>query len=136
MDVAARVAAHLDQLMHERQDRIADDIGLFAHVIEIDALNGRLARDHVGGFGGNHAGSRFSLGQRDFDVDIALDQRMIGKQRAHLRGSEGVAKQDGIDHGAGHRNGRVCHCNLEDRNKSGHMQNNMSGHVRASYDLP
>jgi hypothetical protein len=41
------------------------------------------------------------LRQCDFDVDVTLNQCVIGEQRAHFRGAESVAKQDGIDHGAG-----------------------------------
>jgi hypothetical protein len=35
--VAPGLAAHLDQLVHQRQDRVADDVGLVAHVVEVDA---------------------------------------------------------------------------------------------------
>ena len=107
MHVTACVAAHVDELVHERQDRIADDIGFLAHVIEIDPLDRRFTGDHFRRVGRNHADARFGLRQRHFDVDIALHERVVGKQRAHLRGAEGVAEQDGIDHGAGHRDVRI-----------------------------
>lgn len=60
--------------MHERQDRIADDVRLLAHVIEIDALDARFPCNHVGRFGRNHADARLGLRERDFDVDVALHE--------------------------------------------------------------
>ena len=89
MDVAAGFAAHRDELVHERQDRIADDVGLVAHVIEVDALDLRLACDDLGRLGRNHADTRLGLGERDFGIDVALDQRASRRTSA---ASSGVPK--------------------------------------------
>src|SRR6218665_844282 len=107
--VAARVAAHRHQLVHERQDGVADDVGLMAHVIEIDAPDARFARDGLGRVGGDHTCLGLGPRQRDFGVDVALDQRVVGEQRAHLRRAEGVTEKDRIDDGAGHRDGGGRH---------------------------
>jgi hypothetical protein len=43
---------------------VPGDVGLVAHVIEVDALDLRFACDHLGCIGGDHADSRFGLRQR------------------------------------------------------------------------
>jgi hypothetical protein len=101
VDVAAGVAGHRDQLVHQRQDRVADDVGFLAHVVEVDAVQSRLPRNHVGRFGRDDAAARFGAGQCHLDLDVASDQRAVGEDLAHGRGAEGIAEQDGIDDGAG-----------------------------------
>ena len=39
MHVAAGLAALLDELVHQRQNRIADDVGLMPQVIEIEGVH-------------------------------------------------------------------------------------------------
>jgi hypothetical protein len=104
VDVAPGLAAHRHELVHQRQDRVADDVGLLAHVVEVDALDSRFAGDGGGRLGRDHADARLGLGQRDLDVDVALHERAVGKHLAHRLGAEGVAEQGGIDDGAGRRN--------------------------------
>jgi DNA-binding GntR family transcriptional regulator len=100
--VATGLAAHLHHLVHERQDRVADDVGLLPHVIEVDAVELRLACDRVGGLDRDHAAARLGAGERDLDLDVALDQRAVGQDLAHAFGAESVAEQDEVDDGAGH----------------------------------
>jgi hypothetical protein len=105
MHVAAGLAAHRHELVHQRQDRIADDVGLLAHMIEVDALDFRFAGDDFGGFRRNHAHAGLRLGQCDFRIDVTLDQRTVGEQLPHLLRAERVAEQDGVDDRAGHGEG-------------------------------
>ena len=105
MHVAARLAAHGHELVHQRQDRVADDVGLLAHVLEVEALDAGFTGDDGGGLGGNHADARLGLGQRDLDVDVALHQRAVGEDLAHRLGAEGVTEQCRVDDGAGGGNG-------------------------------
>ncbi|MNT49130.1 hypothetical protein D3C72_1859620 [compost metagenome] len=109
MHIAPGVPAHRHELVHQRQDRVADDVGFLAHMVEVDPLDARFAGDGLGRFGGDHAGLGFGPGKSDFDVDIPLDQRDIGENLAHLAGAECVAEEDGVDDGAGRRGGEHGH---------------------------
>ncbi len=109
VNVTSCVAAHLHQLVHQRQDGIADNIGFLAHVIEVDALDTRFACDRLGRFGRNHANAGFGAGKGDLDVDVALYQRTVGEDLSHLPGSESIAEQRGIDDGTGGGNAGVGH---------------------------
>src|SRR5262249_40674723 len=51
------------------------------------------------------AAARLRARKRDFDVDVADDQRAVGKDRAHARRAEGVAKQCRVEDGGGGRTG-------------------------------
>jgi hypothetical protein len=108
MDVAAGLAGHRDQLVHQRQDRVADDVGFLTHVIEVDAIQPRLAGDHVGCFGRDHTAARFGARQSNFDFDVAPDQSAVREDLAHARCAEGIAEQDGVDDGAGALKDRVA----------------------------
>ena len=105
MHVAAGLAALLRHLMHQRQDRIADIVGLLAQEIEIERRNVGMRRDRFGRISGNDAAFRLGLRQRDLDLDVAADQRVVGKHLAHARCTEGVAEQDGVDNGGGRGGG-------------------------------
>ena len=71
------------ELVHQRQNRIADDFSFAPHMVEIDALDPGLAGDGVSGIIGNHADASLRPGKRYFDVDIALHQCAIRKEFAH-----------------------------------------------------
>ncbi|MNY04983.1 hypothetical protein D3C86_1376860 [compost metagenome] len=73
VDVPAGVAAHFHELVYQREDRIADNVGFLAHVVEVDAVEARGAGDGLGGIGRNHADAGFGPGKGDLDVDVALD---------------------------------------------------------------
>ncbi|MOA28801.1 hypothetical protein D3C78_1497710 [compost metagenome] len=99
--ITAGVAAHLHQLVHQRQDGVTDDVGLVAHMIEIDLLYARHARNRLRRVVRNHAAAGLGARQRHFDFDIAGDERAIGEDFAHRGRAERIAKQDGIDDSAG-----------------------------------
>lgn len=87
----------------------ADDVGLLAHVVKVDSLDARFARDDLGGLGRDHADARLGLRQRDLDVDVALHEGTVGEDLAHVLRTERVAEQGGIDDGAGGGDGVVGH---------------------------
>ena len=55
----------------------------------------------AGCLGRNHAAFRLGFRQRDLDLDVAADQRVIGKHLAHGGRAEGVAEQGGVENGRG-----------------------------------
>ncbi len=102
--VAAGLAALLHQLVHDRQDRIADEVGLATQQLDIEFGGVGAPGDLVGGGLRNDADPRLGLGERDLDLDIARDQRGVGEDVAHRRGAEGVAEQKRVENGgSGHR---------------------------------
>ena len=105
MDVAAGFTALLHHLMHQRQDRIADIVGLAAQQIEIERRHIRASGDLFGRLGRDHAAARLGPRQRDLDLGIAGNQRVVGKHLAHLRCAEDVAEKDGVQDGGGSRGG-------------------------------
>ena len=105
MHVAAGVAALFHHLVHQRQDRIADDIGLLAKQVEIQRRDVGPLGDLFGRLCRNHAAACLGFCQRDLDLGVARDQAEIRKHLAHGRRSERVAEQDGIEDGGGGREG-------------------------------
>ena len=84
--IAAGVAALFYELMHERQDRIADDVGLVAQEIEVERGGVELGRDLLGRFGRDDAAARLGTRQRDLYFNVARDQGVVGKDLAHASG--------------------------------------------------
>ncbi|MCY1308113.1 hypothetical protein D9M70_580980 [compost metagenome] len=78
-------------------------------MVEVDALQARLAGDGLGRFRGDDADPGLGSGESDLDVDIALDQGYIGENPAHPGGAEGIAEQDRVNHGAGRGGGEQGH---------------------------
>jgi len=105
MQVAAGLAALFGELMHQRQDRIADEIGLAAEQVEIERRDIRPFRDRLRRLRRDHAAACLGFGQRDLHLGIAGDQADVGKQLAHRRRAEGVAKQQGVENGGGRGGG-------------------------------
>ena len=105
MHIASGVAALFHHLVHQRQDRIADDIGLLAKQVEIQRRDVGPLGDLVGRLRRDHAAARLGLRQRDLDLGVAGDQAEIRKHLAHGRRPEGVAEQDGIEDGGRGREG-------------------------------
>ena len=68
---------------------------------EVDALDARFAGNGLGRLRRDHACPGLGLGQRDLDVDIALHQRTVGEDLAHLLRAKGIAEEGGVDNGAG-----------------------------------
>ena len=110
MHVAAGLATLPCDLLHQRQDRIADDISLAAQQIEIERGNLGPSRDRLRRLRRDDGAARLGLRQRNLDLGVARDQAKIGKYRAHGGRAEGIAEQDGIeDGGRGRERGHGAH---------------------------
>src|SRR4051812_36984030 len=107
--VATGVAALFYELMHERQDRIADDVGLVAQEVEVERGGVGLGRDLLGRFGRDDTAARLGTRQRDLHFNVARDQGVVGKDLAHAWGAEGIAKQDGVENGGCRWDSRLSH---------------------------
>ncbi len=99
---AEPVAAEPHQLLHHRQDGIADPLGLHLEARHVDLFGVAMAADLVGGLGGNDAEPRLDPGERRLDVEITLHARPVREHVAHRCGPEQVAEHLGIDRGGGH----------------------------------
>jgi hypothetical protein len=103
--VTAGLAALLYHLMHQRQDRIADDICLLAQQVEIQRRHVGALSDLLRGFRRDHAAPRLGLRQCDLDLGVAGDQGDIGKYLAHGWRAEGIAEEYRVDDSRGGRKG-------------------------------
>ena len=108
VDVAAGIAALLGELMHDADDRVADEIGLRLELREVDGIRARGALDRIGCVLRDDAG--FGLGNREghFDLDVFRHHRCIGEHRAHGRRAEGVAENARVENGG--RHGALAGC--------------------------
>ena len=98
--VAAGVArAGGGELLHQRQDRVADDLGLALQAGEVEAGERRLGADFARGRGGNHADAGLGARQRRLHFQAARKISRVGKDRAHFRRAEHIAEQLGIEYG-------------------------------------
>ena len=53
-----------------------------------------LASDDRCRLGWNHANTSLCLGERDFGIDVALDQGVVRKQFTHSGCAEGITEQN------------------------------------------
>ncbi len=95
--------------MDQRQDGVADIVGLVAQKVEVERLEAAARGDLVRGLGRDDAAGRLGPGEGDLDLDEALDQGMVGEDRAHRRGAERVAEQERVDDGGGGCGDRAAH---------------------------
>jgi hypothetical protein len=107
--VATGLAALFHELMHERQDRVADDVGLLAQDVEIQGRYIAFRRNFLGRLGGDDTAARLRTRQRDLHLDVARDEGVVGKDLAHAWGAEGVTEQDRVENGRGGRDNRLRH---------------------------
>ena len=106
VQIAACLAALPGDLMHQRQDRIADSVGLTAQQIEIQRRHIGPFRDLLRSVPRNHAAARLGFCQRDLDLGIAGNQAEVRKHLAHRRSAESIAEQDEVeDSGRSRENG-------------------------------
>ncbi len=94
---AEAVAAQRDELLHHRQHRIADALGLRFEFGEVDLGDIAMPADFVGGFFRDDAEPRLRPRQRGLEVEIFLDAVLIGEHPPHRLGGEDVAEDRGID---------------------------------------
>ena len=107
MQKAPAVAGLLGQLAHQRQDRVADGLGLAPEPVEIERSRvggdrGGGFGDRLGGVGGHDAEPRLGAGQRRLDLGAAREKRQLAERRAHRGGAEHVAEQGGGQDAEGH----------------------------------
>jgi hypothetical protein len=93
MDVAPRFAAHPAELMHERQDRIADELGLLSQQVEVERLGLRTHRDLLRCVGRDHAAAPLGARERHLDLHVARNQGALVEDLPHARGPERVTKE-------------------------------------------
>ena len=94
---AKPVAAQRDELLHHRQHRIADALGLGFELGEIDLGDVAVLADLLGGLLGNDAEPRLRPRQARLEIEIFLDAVLVGKDPPHRLGREDVAEDGGID---------------------------------------
>ena len=110
--LAKAVAAHRDELLHDRQHRIADALGLALELGEVELGRDAVPDDFVGRLLRNNAEPCLRARKRSLDVEIVLHAVLVGKYPPHRLGGEDVAEDGGVDQCRGH--GRVllirrCH---------------------------
>ena len=98
MDEAAGLAALLGELVDQRQDGIAHDIGLAAQMLVVEGSRVAQPGNLLRGGGRDDAAPRLRPGERHFDLDAARDEGRVGKDRAHPGRPEGIAEQDRVQH--------------------------------------
>ena len=95
--LAEPVAAQRDELLHHRQHRIADALGLRLQLGEVDLGDVAMAADFLGGLLRNDAEPRLRPRQRRLEVEIFLHAVFVGENPPHRLGGEDVAEDGGID---------------------------------------
>ena len=98
-EVAPCLTALFGELMNQRQDGIADVVGLPAQQLEIERRDVAAACDLVGRLRRNDAAARLGARERDLHLGVALNEREVGKHRPHALGAERVAEQERVEDG-------------------------------------
>ena len=94
---AEPVAAQRHELLHHRQHRIADALGLGFQLGEIDLGDVAMPADFLGRLFRDDAEPRLRPRQRRLEVEIFLHAVLVGKNPPHRLGGEDVAENGGID---------------------------------------
>ena len=89
---AQAVAAQRDELLHHRQHRIADPLGLRLELGEIVFLGIAVPADFLRSLLRNDAEARLGARQRRLDVEIFLDAVFVGEDPPHRLGGKDVAE--------------------------------------------
>ena len=100
--LAKPALAQRHELLHHRQHRIADALGLGFQFRDVEAVGTAVAHDLGGGRLGNDAKPRLHAGQRRLDVEIELHAALVGEDAPHRLGAEDVAEDSGVEGGCGH----------------------------------
>jgi hypothetical protein len=94
---AEPIAAQRHELLHHRQYRIADALGLAFQFAEIDLGDVAMAADFLGGVLGDNAKPRLGARQTRLEIKIFLHPVLIGKYATHGLGRENVAEHRRVD---------------------------------------
>src|SRR5262249_28872323 len=99
---AEPVLAQRDELLHDRQHRIADALGLAPDLRHVELRDEAMLDDLVAGVLRNDAEPRLRARERRLEVEIFLDAVLVGEHVAHRLGREDVAEYGGVDGGRVH----------------------------------
>ena len=94
---AQALGAFLHDLLHHRQHRIADALGLLLELDEVDVLDLAGAFDLDRRLSRNDAEPRLHPRQRRLELEIELDPPLVGEHAAHRFGGENVAEDDRVE---------------------------------------
>jgi len=90
VEVATRRRGPLNDLIEERQDRIADDERLLAQRGAIDVLGHRGGRDLARGIGRDDPELGLRVGERTLELEPRCDERLLREEPDHLLIAEDV----------------------------------------------
>ncbi|MNS85941.1 hypothetical protein D3C72_1198220 [compost metagenome] len=103
MQVFAFRAALARQLVYQRQDGVADDLGFGPKFVHVQGGGVGARRDGVGRRHGDDAQLALHAGQRHLCFDIAPHRGGIVEHRSHRGGAEHVFEQGGFKDGNRHK---------------------------------
>src|SRR6185369_188092 len=95
--LAEPVGAEVDDLLHHAEDRIADAFGLLLQAGEVDVFDPALALDLTRGLLRDDAEAGLRPGERALDLQVIARSPFIGEYVPHLRRSEDVTEDRGIE---------------------------------------
>ncbi len=99
---AETAATQRHQLLHDRQHRIADPLGLSLQLGEVVFSDGTMAQNFIAGVLRNDAEARLRPRQRRFDIEIFLDPVLVREDAPHRLGGKDVAEDAGTHPNGGH----------------------------------
>src|SRR5262249_25038852 len=94
---AEPVATEPDELLNDRQYRVADALGLRLQLGKIDFRELAMPADFLGGLLRDDAEPRLRARQGGLKIEIFLHPVLVGEHAAHRLGREDVAEYRGID---------------------------------------
>ena len=99
---AEAVLAQRDELLHHRQHRIADALGLLLELREVELIDRAVAADLLRRFSRDDAEARLHARERRLDVEVVLDAVAVGEDAPHRLSAEDVAKDHEVERGRRH----------------------------------
>jgi len=92
----------LDQLLDDREHRIADPLGRFLELGHVDFVGLAMTHDLVGGFLRDDPEPGLRAGERGLEIEIFLHAVLVREYGPHRRRGENVAEHRGIEDRGGH----------------------------------
>jgi hypothetical protein len=90
--LAETVAAEPDELLHDRQHRVSDPLGLRLERVVVELVRVAVPFDLRRGFGRDDPQPGLHAREGGLDVEVVLYARLVGEDAAHRLGAEDVAK--------------------------------------------
>jgi hypothetical protein len=97
-EVGRRRLAGAPQAPDEWHDRVAGELELPPHLLEVEELDAGLPADLGRCRGRDDSQPGLGAGERGLDVEPALDHRAVAPHLAHLGGGVEVSEERAIDH--------------------------------------